>query len=433
MSGELPGPVSADEAVTRLQSGMNVFIHGAAATPTPLLEAMCRRTNLTGLKLYHLHIEGPAPFLEPDCIDRFTSVSLFSGQSTRQAIQDGIADFIPVFLSDIPALFRNGPIHLDAALLQVSPPDRHGFCSLGTSVDAARAAADCAPILIAEINRQMPRTHGHSIVPLRAFEAYIETDRPLHEQAAGVETPVEAAIGEQIAALIEDGSTLQTGIGAIPDAVLSRLGNKYDLGVHTEMFSDHVVDLMDAGVITNTRKQIYPGQIVTSFVSGSRRLFDFVDDNPEVCFLPCDITNDTNLLRKIDRLVAVNSALQIDLTGQVCADSLGHRIYSGIGGQMDFIRGAAMSAGGLPIIALPSTAGNGKFSRIVAELAPGSGVVTTRGHVHWIVTEYGAVNLHGLSLRQRADRLISVAHPDFRGELRAQLKALRHYSVGECP
>jgi len=423
--------VSADEAVRHLKSGMNIFVHGAAATPTPLLEAMCRRPDLTGVNLYHLHIEGPAPFFEPECQSRITSVSLFTGRSTRRAVQEGIGDFVPVFLSDIPALFRDGPVRLDAAFLQVSPPDRHGFCSLGTSVDAARAAADCAPVLIAEINRQMPRTHGHSIVPLSAFTACIETDRPLYEHAASEESPVEAAIGEQISRLIEDGSTLQTGIGAIPDAVLSRLTNKNDLGIHTEMFSDGVMKLVRAGVITNRRKKIYPGQIVTSFVNGTRRLYDFVDDNPEVCFLPCDITNDTNLLRKLDRLVAVNSALQIDLTGQVCADSLGHRIYSGIGGQMDFIRGAAMSAGGLPIIALPSTAGGGKFSRIVAELSAGAGVVTTRGHVHWIVTEYGAVNLHGLSLRQRAERLVSIAHPDFRSELKTQLKAIRHYSVGE--
>jgi len=430
LSYEFQKMASADEAVRVLKSGMNIFIHGAAATPTPLLEAMCRRVDLEAIRLFHMHTEGPAPFLEAGCRDRFTSVSLFTGKPARQAVQEGYADFIPVFLSDIPSLFRNGNIRLDAALLQVSPPDRHGFCSLGTSVDSARAAADSAPILIAEINRQMPRTHGDSMVPMSSFAACFETDRPLYENHVSAETPVEAAIGEQIARLIEDGSTLQTGIGAIPAAVLSRLGSKTDLGVHSEMFSDGVVDLVNAGVITNRRKRIYPGQIVTSFVTGSRRLFDFVDDNPQVAFLPCDITNDTNLLRKIDRLVAINSALQIDLTGQVCADSLGHKIYSGIGGQMDFMRGAAMSDGGRPIIALPSTASGGKFSRIVAELKPGAGVVTTRGHVHWVVTEYGAVNLHGLSLRQRGEQLISIAHPDFRSELKTQIAAIRHYSMG---
>jgi acyl-CoA hydrolase len=262
---------------------------------------------------------------------------------------------------------------------------------------------------------------------LNSFAAWTTTDRPLHEHPPTVETPVEAAIGEQIAKLIEDGATLQTGIGAIPDAVLSRLGGKNDLGIHTEMFSDRVVDLVHAGVITNRRKRIYPGQIVTSFVTGTRRLFDFVDDNPQVAFYPCDVTNDTNVLRKIEKLVAINSALQIDLTGQVCADSLGHRIYSGIGGQMDFIRGAALSLGGRAIIALPSTAVGGRVSRIVAELSPGAGVVTTRGHVQWVVTEYGAVDLHGLSLRQRGDALISIAHPDFRAELRRQFNTIRHY------
>jgi len=430
LSGLLQNAVSADEAVTGLRSGMNVFIHGAAATPTPLIEAMCRRQDLTDIKLFHMHTEGPAPFLDADCRDRFTSISLFTGQPLRNAVQNGVADFIPVFLSDIPSLFRDGIVRLDAALLHVSPPDRHGYCSLGTSVDSARAAADCAPLLIAEVNTQMPRTHGHSFVPAGSFAACMQSDRPLYEHSPVAETPVEAAIGQSIANLIEDGSTLQTGIGAIPSAVLSRLGNKNDLGIHTEMFSDGVIDLVNAGVINNRRKEIYPGQLITSFVVGTRRLFDFVDDNPLVNFLPCDITNNTNLLRKIDRLVAVNSALQIDLTGQVCADSLGHKIYSGIGGQMDFIRGAAISRGGLPIIALPSTAAGGKYSRIVAELAPGAGVVTTRGHVHWVVTEYGSVNLHGLSLRQRGQKLISIAHPDFRGELRKQFASIRHYSLG---
>lgn len=415
------------EAVDKLRSGMNIFVHGAAATPTPLLEALCLRKELTGLKLYHMHTAGPAPFVDPSCTERITSVSLFTGGPVRQAVQSGQADFIPVFLSDIPHLFRSGRIRLDAALLQVSPADRHGFCSLGTSVDVARAAADSAPLLIAEVNRQMPRTHGHSTVPVKALAAWVGTDRPLHEDPPSIETPVEAAIGEQIAMLIEDGATLQTGIGAIPDAVLSRLGNKHDLGIHSEMFSDRVVDLIEAGVVTNRRKRIYSGQTVTSFVMGTRRLFDFVDDNPEVAFYPADITNDTNLLRKIDRLVAINSALQIDLTGQVCADSLGHQIYSGIGGQMDFMRGAALSPGGRPIIALPSTAKGGGISRIVAELTPGAGVVTTRGHVHWVVTEYGAVDLHGLSLRQRAEALIGIAHPDFRAELRRQVTAIRHY------
>ena len=426
MNSSLPQSVSADEAVAKLKSGMNIFVHGASATPTLLLEALCRRADLTDIQLYHMHTAGPAPFVEPECRGRITSVSLFTGPPVRKAIQSGYADFIPVFLSDIPDLFRSGLIRLDAALLHLSPPDRQGYCSLGTSVDVARAAADSAPLLIAEVNRQMPRTHGDSSVPLKSLTAYTQTDCPLHEHPASEETPVEAAIGEQIAKLIEDGATIQTGIGSIPDAVLSRLTSKHDLGIHTEMFSDRVLDLVDAGVVTNRCKKVYPGRIVTSFVTGSRRLFDFIDDNPLVTFLPSDITNDTNLLRKIDKLVAVNSALQIELTGQVCADSLGHQIYSGIGGQMDFIRGAAKSPGGRAIIALPSTAKGGTLSRISAELSPGAGVVTTRGHVHWIVTEYGAVNLHGATLRERGEALISIAHPDFRAELTKDLRRIRH-------
>ncbi len=420
---------TADEAIALLPPVANVFVHGASATPTPLLEALSRRTDLQRICLYHLHLQGPAPFLDGDCPRRIHSLSLFVGGSVRKAVACGDADFIPVFLSDIPHLFRNGGIRLDAALLQVSPPDRHGYCSLGTSIDVARAAADSAPLLIGEINRQMPRTLGQSQIHRSSFRAMVATDRPLEEHVAGKIGPVEAEIGRQIAELIPDGATLQTGIGLIPDAVLARLGDKNDLGIHTEMFSDGLLDLIERGIVTNRRKNVYPGQVVTSFVTGSRRLFDFVDDNPQVTFLPSDITNDPNLLRKLDHLVAVNSALQVDLTGQVCADSLGHRIYSGIGGQMDFIRGAALSRGGLPIIALPATAAGGKISRIVHELSPGAGVVTTRGHVHWVVTEFGAVNLHGKSLGERGEALISIAHPDFRGELRDQFRALRRFPI----
>lgn len=420
--------VAAQDAVQALRSGMNVFIHGAAATPTPLLEAMCRREDLSGVTLYHLHTEGPAPFLAESSRGRFQSVSFFTGAPLRNAVQEGAADFVPVFLSDIPGLFTSRSIPLDAAIVQVSPPDRHGQCSLGTSVDAARAAVDTAAVIIAEINQQMPRTLGDTTLPLSRISAWISTDRPLHQHTVAEESPVEAAIGEQVAALIPDGATLQAGIGSIPDAVLRRLRHKLELGVHTEMFSDGVVELATSGAITNSRKRVFPGVYVTSFVSGSQRVFDFVNDNPEVTFLPCNLTNDTNLLRKLERLVAINSALQVDLTGQVCADSLGHRIYSGIGGQMDFIRGAAMSPGGLPVIALPATAAGGKVSRIVPELTAGAGVVTTRGHVHWVVTEFGAVNLHGRTLRDRAELLIGIAHPDFRAELLRQLRGIRHYS-----
>jgi len=418
--------VTPDEAVAPIRSGMKVFVHGAAATPTALLDALTRRTDLSDVTLYHLHTSGPAPFVEPDQVGRLRSVSLFAGAPVRRAIAEGRADFIPIFLSDIPWLFLSGQVRLDAALLTLSPPDRHGFCTLGTSVDGARAAVDTARLVIAEVSARMPRTRGNSVVPFSRLDTMTVTDRELHEHRTSIETDVEARIGELVAGLVEDGSTLQTGIGAIPDAVLRRLGNKHDLGVHTEMFSDGIIDLAESGVITNRCKQIHPNRIVTSFVAGSRRLFDFVDDNPRVEFHPCDRTNDTSVIKRNPRVVAINSAIEVDLTGQVCADSFGHEIFSGIGGQMDFIRGAAMSVGGKPIIALPATARSGRVSRIVSALRPGAGVVTTRGHVHWVVTEYGAVNLHGCSLRERGEALISIAHPDVREELRREFKALRH-------
>ncbi len=420
---------SASDAIAHLQSGMNVFVHGAAATPTTLLDAMVRRVELERIRLFHMHLEGAIPFAAPEVSPRFRSTSLFAGPALREPIAEGRADFMPVFLSDIPALFHTGRIRLDAALVQLSPPDRHGFCSLGTSVDSARAAVDTAPIIIAEINDQMPRTHGNSAIPFERISAFVHTNRLLPEHAPTVETDTDARIGEIVADLVEDQSCLQLGIGSIPDAVARRLVNKRDLGIHTEMFSDGVMHLIEAGVVTNRFKSIHPGRTVTSFISGTRQLYDFVDDNPLVEFHPCDRTNDTSLLRKIERVVAINSALQIDLSGQVCADSLGHRIYSGIGGQMDFIRGAAISRDGKPIIALPSTAAGGRVSRIVPELSPGAGVVTTRGHVHWVVTEYGAVNLHGCTLAERGEALVSISHPDFRHELTDTLRALKRFTA----
>lgn len=419
--------VSADEAVSRIASGARIFVHGAAATPTPLVEALTRRRELAGVQLYHLHTAGPAPFVDREHAGRFHSVSLFAGAPVREAIDEGRADFIPVFLSDIPRLFLEQVIPLDVALLQLSPPDRHGYCTLGTSVDAALAASYAAGAIVAEINERMPRTHGNTLVHVSRLTAFTRTDRPLPSHPPRPGTPAEDAIGRHAARLVPDGATLQMGIGGIPDAVLRQLFDKRDLGIHTEMFSDGVVDLAEAGVITNRRKQIHPGRMLTSFVLGSARVYDFVHDNPFVEFHPCDHTNDTARIRKNDHAVAINSALEVDLSGQVCADSIGFRIYSGIGGQMDFIRGSALSRGGIPIIALPSTAARGTVSRIVAALKPGSGVVTTRGHVHWVVTEFGAVNLFGLSLRQRGDALISLAHPDFRGELRRALAETRHF------
>lgn len=417
------------EAVRHVRSGMTIFLHGAAATPAPLVEALSARTDLEGVRIYHLHTEGLAPFADPGREAAFRSVSLFTGGPLRKAVEEGRADFVPVFLSDIPHLFSSGDVKLDLAVLQLSPPDKHGLCTLGTSVDAARAATDAAPLIVAEINDRMPRTHGHTAVPLDRVAAFAATARPLHEHPGEPPSEVEQRIGELVAGLVPDRACLQMGIGAIPDAVLARLTAKRDLGVHTEMFSDGLVDLVASGAVTNRFKAIHPGRIVTSFVNGTRKVFDFVDDNPLVEFHPADRTNDTALIRKNDNVVAVNSALQIDLTGQVCADSFGHRIYSGIGGQMDFVRGAAVSRGGKPIIALPSTAKGGTVSRITHELAPGAGVTTTRGHVHWVVTEFGAVNLHGRALRERAELLIGIAHPDFRPELRQKVKELRHFVV----
>lgn len=416
---------SADAVVSRISSGMNVFIHGAAATPTPLLDALARRADLTGVKLWHLHLEGPLAFTAPEHAGRFRSISLFTGAGLREPVAEGRADFVPIFLSDIPGLFTSGRVKLDAALVQLSPPDRHGICSLGTSIDTARAAVDTAGIVLAEINERMPRTHGYTAVPLERLAAWTASDRDLPGHEALPPSEVEERIAEHVSPLVNDGACLQLGIGGIPNAVLARLAHRRDLGIHTEMFSDGVVQLIESGAVTNTRKTIHPGRTITSFVVGSRRLYDFIDDNPLVEFHPCDHTNDTNLIRKIDQVVAINSGLEIDLTGQVCADSIGHRIYSGIGGQMDFVRGAAMSRGGRPIIALPSTAAGGSVSRITAQLKPGAGVVTTRGHVHWVVTEYGAVDLHGRTLAQRGRLLASIAHPDHREPLLAALHDLR--------
>jgi 4-hydroxybutyrate CoA-transferase len=419
--------VSADEAVAKIGNGHRVFIHGAAATPTPLIDALVSRRDLENVSLYHLHLEGACAFADIAHAGRFRSISLFTGPALRKPVEEGRADFLPIFLSAIPKLFSTRAIPLDVAIVQVSPPDKHGLCTLGTSCDAARSAVDNARIVLAEINEQMPRTHGNTALRLDRIDAFIATDRPLPEGHHGEIGDVEAQIGETIAALIEDGSTLQMGIGAIPDAVLARLGNKHDLGVHTEMFSDGLLPLLENGVITNNQKKVHRGRTTTAFVNGTKKLFDFVDDNLRVEFHPCDRTNDTALIRENPKVVAINSALEVDLSGQVVADSIGFRIYSGIGGQMDFIHGASLSTGGKPIIALPSTAAGGKLSRIVPSLKPGAGVVTTRGHVHWVVTEYGAANLHGMTLRERAEALIALSHPDFRAELRREIGNARHF------
>ncbi len=406
--------ISAEEAVRIIKSGDRVFLHTAAATPQRLIDAMVDRAEeLRDVEIVSLHTEGDARYTEPRYARNFRLNAFFVGKNVRQAVQAGDADAIPVFLSDVPALFYNDVLPLDVAMVHVSPPDRHGYCSLGVSIDAALAAVHKAKYVIAQVNPNMPRTHGEGLLHASHIDAMVEVQDPLPETPAHELTETERSIGRHIASIVEDGATLQMGIGAIPDATLAALGDHRDLGIHTEMFSDGVIDLVEKGVINGSRKRTHKDIIVASFLVGSRRLFDFVDDNPLVEMFPSDYVNDTKEIRKNPRVTAINSAVEIDMTGQVCSDSIGQRFFSGVGGQMDFIRGAALSEGGKPIIALPSVTRRGE-SRIVPILKPGAGVVTTRAHVRYVVTEYGIVNLHGKSLRQRAEALASIAHPDFR-------------------
>jgi acyl-CoA hydrolase len=356
----------------------------------------------------------------------FRHRALFIGANTREAVNAGRADFVPVFLSDIPQLFTSGQLPLDVALIHVSPPDRHGFCSLGTSVDCARAAVDSAALVIAQVNPRVPRTLGDSFIHERQIDFGVKVDVPLMAEEPGAISETERAIGECVAELIEDGATLQLGIGGIPNAALAAMGSKHDLGVHTEMFSDGLLDLVEKGIVTGAAKAIHPGKIITTFIMGSLRLYDWVNDNPMVEMHPVDYTNDTSIIRRNTRMTAINSALQVDLSGQVCADSIATRLYSGVGGQMDFMRGAALSEGGKAIIALPSTARAGMLSRIVPVLSEGAGVTTTRAHVQYVVTEYGTAYLHGKSIRERAHALIGIAHPAFREELAGWARGQRY-------
>ena len=409
--------VSVEEAVAVVQSGDCVFVHTAAAAPTALVEALSARApSLQGVEIVHLHTEGPAPYAAPDLAEHFHTNALFIAANVRSAIAEGRADFIPIFLSEIPALFRRRILPLDVALIHVSPPDRHGFCSLGVSIDATRAAVLAATTVVAQVNPQMPRTHGDGLIHRDRIDLAVQVDLPIPAHDPPMLTDAERALGRHIAGLIEDGATLQTGIGAIPDAVLAALTGHQHLGLHTEMFSDGVLPLVASGVIDNSRKRVHPGKIVSSFVMGTRALYDFVDDNPLVAMLDCAYVNDTAVIRRNPKVTAINSAIEVDLTGQVVADSIGTRMYSGVGGQMDFIRGASLSEGGKPIIALPSVTSRGE-SRIVATLKPGAGVVTTRAHVHYIVTEHGVADLYGKNLRQRARALIDVANPAHREDL----------------
>jgi 4-hydroxybutyrate CoA-transferase len=410
--------VSPAQAVAGIRSGDQVYVHGAAAAPSVLLDALvARASELERVGVIHLHTEGPGPHLAPEMAKHFRHRALFIGPNARDAVNEGRADYVPIFLSDVPRLFESRGLPLDAVLVNATPPDRHGFCSLGTSVEAMHAAIRAAKTVIVQFNSLMPRTLGDSFIHVSDIDLAVEVDVPPYEHEVGRIGDVERKIGEFLADLVPDGATLQLGIGTIPAATALALGGKRDLGIHTEMFTDTVVDLVEAGVITGARKERNRGKIVTAIVLGSRRTYDFVHDNPMVEMRPVDFTNDTHVIRSFSRMIAINSAIEVDLTGQVVADSIGHRLYSGVGGQIDFIRGAARASEGRAIIALPSTAGDGSVSRITATLREGGGVVTTRAHLGTVVTEWGVAELFGKSIRERAEALISIAHPDFRDEL----------------
>jgi len=419
--------VSADEAVAGIGSGQQVFVHGGAASPSVLLEALVRRAGeLRNVGIVHFHIEGPAPHLAPEVASSFRHRALFIGANARDAVNEGRADYVPIFLSDVPELFTSGVLPLDCVLLNLTRPDAHGYCSFGTSVDATLAATRAAKTVIAQLNSSMPRTLGDSFIHTDEIDLGVEVDQAPHEHLPPPIGDVERRIGEFVAELVPDGATVQMGIGSIPAAVALALREKRDLGVHTELFTDPVLDLVESGAITGARKEINRGKIVSAFLMGSQRLYDFVDDNPMIEMRPVDYTNDTSVIRRFRRMVAINSAISIDVTGQVSADSIGTRFYSGVGGQMDFMRGAALAPEGRAIIALPSRAAGGEISRIVPVLSPGAGVVTSRAHVRTVVTEFGVAELFGRSIRERVAELIAIAHPDARDDLMREAHRLYH-------
>ena len=407
-----------EEAVKMIKSENRVFVHGGAATPHHLLGKMTERASeLFNVEIVGISLQGDALFAQKKYNDNFRINSLFVSENVRAAVNEGRGDYVPIFLSEIPNLFRSGILPIDVALVQVSPPDKHGYCSLGTSVDIALAGVKTARKVIAQINPRMPRTLGDGIVSVREFDAMVFAEQELPEIIdLGGPSEIALRIGAHCAELVENGATIQTGIGAIPNAVLASLTHHKELGVHTEMFSDGLIPLIENGVITNQHKKKHRGKSVTSFLLGSRKLYDFADDNPSIAVLGIDYVNDTSVIRTNPKVTAINSAIEVDITGQVCSDSIGTYHYSGVGGQMDFIRGASLSEGGKPIIALPSTTGKG-ISRIVPFLKQGAGVVTTRAHAHYIVTEYGVAYLYGKNMRQRAKALIKIAHPNHREDL----------------
>jgi 4-hydroxybutyrate CoA-transferase len=409
---------TADEALSCVQSGMRVYIQPGCAEPETLVEALIRRAPMVEeVEIVHMMTMGTAAYVAPDMEGHFRHNAVFIGANVREAVNDGRADYTPVDLSEIEGLFESGELPIDVALVEVSPPDVHGFCSFGVGVDTTLTAAKCARHVVAQVNDQMPRTYGDSFIHVSDIDAVVESSPPLCALAKVESTEMHVAIARNVAALVDDGAVLQTGIGGIPDAVLPFLMGRKDLGIHSELVSDGIIPLIEAGVITGARKNFKPRKIILGFALGSKKLFDFVDNNPIFEFHPTAYTNDSLLIARNDNMVAINSALQVDLTGQVCADSIGTRFYSGIGGQVDFLRGTAKAKGGKPIIALSSTAKDGTVSRIAPMLSPGAGVVTSRGLIRYVVTEFGIAYLHGKSIRQRAKALIDIAHPRFREEL----------------
>ena len=421
---------SARQAVSSIRDGEFVWCHSMGATPYVLLAGLVEHAREhRDIQLMQLHTEHSEMLTQPNMQGHLKNRCFFVSGCTRNTVNEGRDEFVPIFLSEIPKLFRRGEQRVDTALIQVSPPDAHGNCSLGISVEATRAALEVAGRVIAQINPEMPRVHGESFVHYSRFDAMIEAQSPLPEIHPSQPGEVERLIGEHVVSLIRDGDCLQMGIGDIPNAALKFLTGHKDLGIHSEMFSDGLIDLYNAGVITNRKKRKYPGRIVATFVLGTRRLYDFVDDNPDVVLLDTEYVNDSMIIRQNNNVVAINSALQVDLTGQVCADSIGPRIYSGVGGQVDFIRGAALSEGGRAIIAMPATAAGGTISRISAALTLGAGVVTTRAHTQYVITEYGIANLRGKSLQERARALIAIAAPQFREQLAREVRELWGYGV----
>jgi len=415
---------NAEEAVSLIKSGYNIYIQSITGAPQALIKAMTARSSeLIGVNIYHMHTEGIAPYANPENKEAFNIKAFFIAHNTRKAIQEGRGSYIPVFLSEIPRLFKQKIIPLDIALISVSPPDKHGYCSLGSSVGAAKAAIQNARFVIAQVNRFMPRTHGDGFIHIRQIDRYVNIDEPLPEIKISSLSNIEQAIGKHVASLIENRSCLQMGVGSIPNAVLASLSNHQDLGIHTELFSDGILPLLKKGIITGKYKKKHPGKIVSALAMGTRELYNFMDDNPIISMLESDYVNDTHVIRQNPKTVAINSAIEIDLTGQVCADSIGSKMYSGVGGQMDFIRGASLSEGGKAIITIPSTT-HKNISRIVGTLKKGAGVVTTRAHVHYVVTEYGIANLYGKSLKERAAALIHLAHPNYREQLEREARDL---------